>query len=85
MSNFAQVYPLFVAVGAAVGICGFQLVRNICINPEVRSLFFSYFSSDFLKLFNFFMRMFVILPDVLWIFMFVVIYELVLNFMGFSC
>lgn len=33
-----QVYPLFAAVGAAVGICGFQLVRNICINPEVRSL-----------------------------------------------
>ncbi|KMT18463.1 hypothetical protein BVRB_2g026060 [Beta vulgaris subsp. vulgaris] len=31
-----EVYPLFVAVGAAVGICGFQLVRNICINPEVR-------------------------------------------------
>lgn len=32
-------YPLFAAVGVAVGICGFQLVRNICINPEVRSLF----------------------------------------------
>ncbi|ESW10123.1 hypothetical protein PHAVU_009G182600 [Phaseolus vulgaris] len=31
-----EVYPLFAAVGAAVGICGFQLVRNICINPEVR-------------------------------------------------
>ncbi|MBA0604312.1 hypothetical protein Goshw_008322, partial [Gossypium schwendimanii] len=27
------VYPLFAAVGVAVGICGFQLVRNICINP----------------------------------------------------
>lgn len=30
------VYPLFAAVGVAVGICGLQLVRNICINPEVR-------------------------------------------------
>ncbi|CAL9755876.1 unnamed protein product, partial [Musa acuminata subsp. burmannicoides] len=33
-----EVYPLFAAVGVAVGICGFQLVRNICINPEVRSI-----------------------------------------------
>ncbi|KAJ0104747.1 hypothetical protein Patl1_17955 [Pistacia atlantica] len=33
-----EVYPLFAAVGAAVGICAFQLVRNICINPEVRCL-----------------------------------------------
>ncbi|KAK2663850.1 hypothetical protein Ddye_002424 [Dipteronia dyeriana] len=31
-----EVYPLFAAVGVAVGICGFQLVRNLCINPEVR-------------------------------------------------
>ncbi|XP_028781701.1 uncharacterized protein LOC114750600 [Neltuma alba] len=31
-----EVYPLFAAVGVAVGICGFQLVRNILINPEVR-------------------------------------------------
>ncbi|PKA52934.1 hypothetical protein AXF42_Ash001915 [Apostasia shenzhenica] len=31
-----EVFPLFGAVGVAVGICGFQLVRNICINPEVR-------------------------------------------------
>ncbi|KAK1260816.1 hypothetical protein QJS04_geneDACA021981 [Acorus gramineus] len=31
-----EVYPLFAAVGVAVGICGFSLVRNICINPEVR-------------------------------------------------
>ncbi|XP_027123856.2 uncharacterized protein LOC113767839 isoform X2 [Coffea eugenioides] len=31
-----EVYPLFAAVGVAIGICGFQLVRNICINPEVR-------------------------------------------------
>ncbi|KGN64280.1 hypothetical protein Csa_013651 [Cucumis sativus] len=31
-----EVYPLFAAVGVAVGICGFQLIRNICINPEVR-------------------------------------------------
>ena len=41
-------YPLFAAVGVAVGICGFQLVRNICINPEVRSL--SFFLPSFLKL-----------------------------------
>ncbi|KAG4378748.1 hypothetical protein GLYMA_17G093701v4 [Glycine max] len=27
-----EVYPLF----AALGICGLQLVRNICINPDVR-------------------------------------------------
>ncbi|CDP02170.1 unnamed protein product [Coffea canephora] len=31
-----EVYPLFAAVGVAVGICGAQLIRNICINPEVR-------------------------------------------------
>lgn len=31
-----EVYPLFAAVGVAVGICGMQLVRNICFNPEVR-------------------------------------------------
>ncbi|KAK3040799.1 hypothetical protein RJ639_029143 [Escallonia herrerae] len=31
-----EVYPLFAAVGAVVGICSMQLVRNICINPEVR-------------------------------------------------
>ncbi|XVF43789.1 hypothetical protein PTKIN_Ptkin02bG0068600 [Pterospermum kingtungense] len=31
-----EVYPLFAAVGVAVGICAMQLVRNICINPEVR-------------------------------------------------
>ncbi|RWW55833.1 hypothetical protein BHE74_00037494 [Ensete ventricosum] len=31
-----EVYPLFAAVGVAAGICGFQLVRNICVNPEVR-------------------------------------------------
>ncbi|XP_074584837.1 uncharacterized protein LOC141840686 [Curcuma longa] len=31
-----EVFPLLAAVGTAVGICGFQLVRNICINPEVR-------------------------------------------------
>ncbi|PKA57810.1 hypothetical protein AXF42_Ash015188 [Apostasia shenzhenica] len=33
-----EVYPLFVAVGTAVGICAMQLVRNITINPEVRVL-----------------------------------------------
>ncbi|CAL5372527.1 unnamed protein product [Camellia sinensis] len=31
-----EVYPLFAAVSVAVGICGLQLLRNICINPEVR-------------------------------------------------
>ncbi|KAL0004594.1 hypothetical protein SO802_012155 [Lithocarpus litseifolius] len=31
-----MVYPLFAAVGVAVGICAMQLVRNICTNPEVR-------------------------------------------------
>ncbi|XP_047960961.1 uncharacterized protein LOC125205848 [Salvia hispanica] len=31
-----EVYPLFAAMGVAVGICGFQLIRNITINPEVR-------------------------------------------------
>ncbi|EYU29787.1 hypothetical protein ABFS82_10G108200 [Erythranthe guttata] len=34
-----EVYPLFAATGLAVGICGFQLVRNICGNPEVRDNF----------------------------------------------
>nr|XP_027123855.1 uncharacterized protein LOC113740428 isoform X1 [Coffea arabica] len=34
-----EVYPLFAAVGVAIGICGFSLVRNICINPEVRKIF----------------------------------------------
>ncbi|XWS69179.1 hypothetical protein CRYUN_Cryun04dG0157400 [Craigia yunnanensis] len=31
-----EVYPLFAAVGVAVGICVMQLVRNISTNPEVR-------------------------------------------------
>ncbi|KAK9053999.1 hypothetical protein SSX86_025074 [Deinandra increscens subsp. villosa] len=31
-----EVYPLFAALGVAVGICGMQLVRNISGNPEVR-------------------------------------------------
>ncbi|XP_015070105.1 uncharacterized protein LOC107014628 [Solanum pennellii] len=31
-----EVYPLFAAVGVAIGICGLQLVRNMRINPEVR-------------------------------------------------
>ncbi|KAL8124419.1 uncharacterized protein LOC141718098 [Apium graveolens] len=31
-----EVYPLFAAVGVAVGICGMQLIRNISGNPEVR-------------------------------------------------
>ncbi|CAN6676307.1 unnamed protein product [Malus baccata var. baccata] len=32
-----EVFPLFAAVGVAVGICGMQLVRNITSNPEVRN------------------------------------------------
>ncbi|XP_074287326.1 uncharacterized protein LOC141612449 [Silene latifolia] len=31
-----EVYPLFVTIGVAVGICGLQLIRNITTNPEVR-------------------------------------------------
>ncbi|KAM3741084.1 hypothetical protein ACB098_08G149200 [Castanea mollissima] len=31
-----KVYPLFAAVEVVVGICGFQLIRKICINPEVK-------------------------------------------------
>ncbi|WOL11295.1 hypothetical protein Cni_G20057 [Canna indica] len=31
-----EVFPLFAAVGVAVGICGMQLIRNISSNPEVR-------------------------------------------------
>ncbi|PIN02120.1 hypothetical protein CDL12_25367 [Handroanthus impetiginosus] len=31
-----EVYPLFAAVGTAVGICCMQLARNIYTNPEVR-------------------------------------------------
>ncbi|KAK9934445.1 hypothetical protein M0R45_021590 [Rubus argutus] len=31
-----EVYPLFAATGVAVGICAFQLIRNITSNPEVR-------------------------------------------------
>ncbi|GJT14845.1 NADH-ubiquinone reductase complex 1 MLRQ subunit [Tanacetum coccineum] len=30
-----EVYPLFAALGVAVGICGMQLIRNISGNPEV--------------------------------------------------
>ncbi|KAL0924502.1 hypothetical protein M5K25_005335 [Dendrobium thyrsiflorum] len=33
-----EVYPLFAAVGTAVGICVFQLIRNITTNPDVRVL-----------------------------------------------
>ncbi|KAL7603936.1 hypothetical protein Lser_V15G20614 [Lactuca serriola] len=31
-----EVFPLFAAVGVAVGMCGLQLFRNISGNPEVR-------------------------------------------------
>ncbi|PKU81633.1 uncharacterized protein LOC110114757 [Dendrobium catenatum] len=33
-----EVYPLFAAVGTAVGICVMQLMRNITTNPDVRVL-----------------------------------------------
>lgn len=33
-----EVYPLFVATGAAVAMCCFQLSRNLFTNPEVRLL-----------------------------------------------
>ncbi|XP_061355475.1 uncharacterized protein LOC133299999 [Gastrolobium bilobum] len=32
----SEVYLLFAAVGAVLGICTLQLVRNIWTNPEVR-------------------------------------------------
>lgn len=31
-----QIFPLFAAMGAALGICGFAIARNIAINPDVR-------------------------------------------------
>ncbi|KAL3683711.1 hypothetical protein R1sor_001733 [Riccia sorocarpa] len=31
-----EVYPLFAAIGAAVGLCGFCIFRNLAINPDVR-------------------------------------------------
>ncbi|KAK9087461.1 hypothetical protein Syun_029855 [Stephania yunnanensis] len=34
-----KVYPLFAAVGTAVGICAMHLVRNINTNPDVRYFF----------------------------------------------
>ncbi|CAL1372371.1 unnamed protein product [Linum trigynum] len=30
-----EVYSLFAATGVAVGICAFQLIRNISGNPEI--------------------------------------------------
>jgi len=33
-----QIFPLFAAMGAALGICGFAIARNIAINPDVRSV-----------------------------------------------
>jgi len=31
-----EIFPLFAAIGAALGICGFAIARNIAINPDVR-------------------------------------------------
>lgn len=31
-----QIYPLFLAIGAALGICGYAMARNLAINPDVR-------------------------------------------------
>lgn len=31
-----QIYPLFLAIGAALGICGYAIARNLAINPDVR-------------------------------------------------
>lgn len=31
-----QVYPLFLAIGTALGIAGFTMARNLSINPDVR-------------------------------------------------
>jgi hypothetical protein len=31
-----EIFPLFAAMGAALGICGFAIARNIAINPDVR-------------------------------------------------
>ncbi|CAL1369845.1 unnamed protein product [Linum trigynum] len=37
-----EVYPLFAATGV-VGICAFQLIRNISGNPEIRSTSFPHY------------------------------------------
>ncbi|KAI3499756.1 hypothetical protein L1887_35565 [Cichorium endivia] len=34
-----EVYPLFFAMGVALGICGMQLFRNISGNPEFSAKF----------------------------------------------
>ncbi|KAJ7529553.1 hypothetical protein O6H91_15G057000 [Diphasiastrum complanatum] len=31
-----EIYPLFLAVGTAVGLCGFAMARNLAANPDVR-------------------------------------------------
>ncbi|KAG6551370.1 hypothetical protein Mapa_007016 [Marchantia paleacea] len=31
-----EIYPLFAAMGTAVGLCGFCIFRNLAINPDVR-------------------------------------------------
>lgn len=31
-----EVYPLFLAMGTALSICGFTMVRNLTVNPDVR-------------------------------------------------
>lgn len=35
-SREMQIYPLFAAIGAALGICGYSMARNLAINPDVR-------------------------------------------------
>eukprot|EP00898_Chlorokybus_atmophyticus_P007490 jgi/Chlat1/7742/Chrsp66S07213 len=32
----AEVYPLFIAIGGAIGLCGFHLGRHITASPDVR-------------------------------------------------
>ncbi|KAG0579235.1 hypothetical protein KC19_4G083800 [Ceratodon purpureus] len=31
-----EIYPLFLAIGTALGICGYAMARNLAINPDVR-------------------------------------------------
>ncbi|KAH7440086.1 hypothetical protein KP509_04G090600 [Ceratopteris richardii] len=36
LSSLLHVYPLFAAIGAALGICGFSIGRNLASHPDVR-------------------------------------------------
>lgn len=31
-----EIYPLFAAIGTALGLCGFAIARNLVANPDVR-------------------------------------------------